>query len=716
MRKTIFFIFLILSFQLAYSQVYVSGRVVDGKGKPVFAADIYFSQSPTTGGLTDMDGNFKIEQKKAPDTLTITFMGYKTRKIPLNKKENKNLGEIVLKEDTHILDEIVVNSENPISEKFSVIKLKKIEIYLNPVSQGDALKAVTLMPSSTTIDESASPSLRGSRADLSRVMLNGVPIYHPVRNSQINGIGNFSLFNTEIIGKQYVYSSNPPLTYGNSSAGLIEINTNSKINQNQIQLSTSLANLGVFINQKIKTKTFVQIYSNKQFSNGYISINKNNLPNLKKFASTDIGLNFHSDITKKLQFNSFTYAIKENFTATEHAFAYSGDLTSADQRIFSVNNLALNLRKWSFRINSGVNLSNGEFTFGNMYAKPQTKQLYHSLNVKWHFLESSDLQFGISNDYQENKSTDSIPLFFYATAPDNPNIYADTTMSLKSTEWYYYYTWNINPHFIFTSGIRGSIPNLSEDKYGSSQMGLRIRFNEKNSLLFSGGKYHSYTTPNYQYFKFSPIESAQLAIDYSYKTNKTFFTLASYLKIEAGKQPVNRYLVADTVKIFGVELYFEKLWNKFFKTTFSNTYMNQELTINDKNYQMYPEWNYLTKIAFEFMKPKLFNATLSAVAYNGKYYNPVKSAFFDAQNNIYQPVFDTELFTGKFNDYFRLDFNINKYIPLKKNAIVLFLSINNILNTKNQKNEYYNTDYSQKKYDYYQLRSIYFGIVFHLNH
>jgi len=60
---------------------------------------------------------------------------------------------------------------------------------LSPVSQGDPLKAITILPASTTTNETANPSLRGSSADRTRVILNGVPIYKPVRASQLNNQG-----------------------------------------------------------------------------------------------------------------------------------------------------------------------------------------------------------------------------------------------------------------------------------------------------------------------------------------------------------------------------------------------------------------------------------------------------------------------------------------------------------------------------------------------
>ena len=49
----------------------------------------------------------------------------------------------------------------------------------------------------------------------------------------------------------------------------------------------------------------------------------------------------------------------------------------------------------------------------------------------------------------------------------------------------------------------------------------------------------------------------------------------------------------------------------------------------------------------------------------------------------------------------------------KKSALTVYLTVNNILNTKNETNEiYYNTDYSSTYRKYYTLRTIYLGFVF----
>src|SRR5450759_1297387 len=190
----------------AFPQSLLKGVVNDSKGNPVFATNVYVKNNPQKGFVTDPDGNFSITVSNESDTLIVSFIRYITTKIPLQSIPANEFLKVVLKEDSKTLAEVFITAQDPISEKFSVVKLNKLNIYFNPFSQGDPLKAITSLPASTTTDESANPSLRGSSADRTRVVLNNVPIYNPVRNSQINGIGNFSIFNPEIIHKQYVYA------------------------------------------------------------------------------------------------------------------------------------------------------------------------------------------------------------------------------------------------------------------------------------------------------------------------------------------------------------------------------------------------------------------------------------------------------------------------------------------------------------------------------
>jgi len=542
--------------------------------------------------------------------LIISFIGYNTAKIPLHSIPVNELLNVVLKETSQTLAEVIITAQDPISEKFSVVKLNKLNIYFNPFSQGDPLKAITSLPASTTTDESANPSLRGSSADRTRVVLNNVPVYNPVRNSQINGIGNFSIFNPEIIHKQYVYASNPPLIYGNTSAGLIEIETINDLPFNQLQLSTSLASAGVFLSQKIKDKSFIQVFGNSQFADAFIGLNKTSMTRLNDFYTRDLGVNFHGNIGKRTSFNSFNYFINEGYDVNVEAFTYSGKSLSEKTRIFTVNSLKYHTDNGVLSINSGIDNSLKKFSFGDLISDNKTNQIFTSADYRWFLSENFTLQSGISNDYQWSNFNDSIPVYYYALSPESPNYHADTTIFNNILEAYSYFNWNINNKWILSSGIRSNIPANNQSLYLSSQLGLKYRINKNQSFLLSGGEYHNYSTPNFYAKKFILLTSYQVALDYSFEYKNTSITAAAYYKSEKGEQTNNLFFTVDNQSTFGIELYYEQSFRKYFKFTFSNTFLNQIVEINKSKFKGEKDYNYFIKTSLNYSNPKTFSLTL----------------------------------------------------------------------------------------------------------
>lgn len=76
----------------------------DSSGEPVIGASVVVKGNNTMGTITDFDGNFMLDVP-AKSVLVISYIGYVTQEVPT---AGKNSLEIVLKEDTKTLDEVVV--------------------------------------------------------------------------------------------------------------------------------------------------------------------------------------------------------------------------------------------------------------------------------------------------------------------------------------------------------------------------------------------------------------------------------------------------------------------------------------------------------------------------------------------------------------------------------------------------------------------------------
>lgn len=103
--KHLFLLLTLLSFSLtALAQQKVTGKVKDSSGEPVIGASVVVKGNNTMGTITDFDGNFMLDVP-TKSVLVISYIGYVTQEVPTAGKKSL---EIILKEDTKALDEVVV--------------------------------------------------------------------------------------------------------------------------------------------------------------------------------------------------------------------------------------------------------------------------------------------------------------------------------------------------------------------------------------------------------------------------------------------------------------------------------------------------------------------------------------------------------------------------------------------------------------------------------
>ena len=81
----------------------ISGQVLDSSGMSVIGANVV-EKGTTNGVITDLDGNFSLNVSPGA-VIEVSFIGFATQEI---KVGNNTTFNIVMKEDTEVLDEVVV--------------------------------------------------------------------------------------------------------------------------------------------------------------------------------------------------------------------------------------------------------------------------------------------------------------------------------------------------------------------------------------------------------------------------------------------------------------------------------------------------------------------------------------------------------------------------------------------------------------------------------
>lgn len=105
--KSIMLMFVwLMSLSLVAQNITVKGTVTDATfNDAVIGATIIVEGDATQGTVTDIDGNYTLANVPSDATLVVSYVGYASKRVPVNGQTVIN---IVLSEDTELLDEVVV--------------------------------------------------------------------------------------------------------------------------------------------------------------------------------------------------------------------------------------------------------------------------------------------------------------------------------------------------------------------------------------------------------------------------------------------------------------------------------------------------------------------------------------------------------------------------------------------------------------------------------
>lgn len=74
----------------AFAQKTIQGTVKDANGEPMIGVTIT-DQSGKAGGITDLDGNFTIQNANPNTELTFSYIGCKPKKVKVGSQKSWNI-------------------------------------------------------------------------------------------------------------------------------------------------------------------------------------------------------------------------------------------------------------------------------------------------------------------------------------------------------------------------------------------------------------------------------------------------------------------------------------------------------------------------------------------------------------------------------------------------------------------------------------------------
>ena len=186
----------------------ITGTVADTKGEAVSYASVvlYDDGKILSGGVTNDNGRFSltVDSSSKEFELSVEFIGYVKKTMNISPTgRSLNLGNIILEEDTHLLDEVIVSAKTE-SQKQS-LERTSINASANMASSKGSAIDVLSSASSVTISNDVI-SIRGNSNIL--VLMDGIP----TTVSDLSAIPAANIKNIDII-------TNPDASYDSGGTG-----------------------------------------------------------------------------------------------------------------------------------------------------------------------------------------------------------------------------------------------------------------------------------------------------------------------------------------------------------------------------------------------------------------------------------------------------------------------------------------------------------------
>ena len=203
----------------------ITGTVTDGEtGDPVIGATLITKETGKGSG-TDDQGIFNLQLPPGAYTLTVQYIGYQERQIPIRVISSGTL-DLQLNKSSILLDEIVVEAkkrdENIQSTQVGVSRLSIREIEKLPSFLGevDVIKGLLQQPGVSTIGEGSSGfNVRGGTVDQNLILMDEGMIFNAS-----HALGFFSSFNTDIVSDALLHKGNMPSKFGGRLSSVLDVN------------------------------------------------------------------------------------------------------------------------------------------------------------------------------------------------------------------------------------------------------------------------------------------------------------------------------------------------------------------------------------------------------------------------------------------------------------------------------------------------------------
>lgn len=410
-------------------EITICGYLKDAiDGSPVIEASI-FNPQKEKGTTSDKNGYFKIKKNSTSDTLFISYLGFKTLKIPVQFLKNKHCKTYAMFSENFALNEVVVQdylSSGVVKTNNGAIKLKPNSLdILAGQGEPDVLQTIQLLPGVESPNENATGlHIRGGSPDQNLLLWDGIKMYNAD-----HFFGMLSSFNPNITESIRFYRSGANPIYGDRIAGVIDIKTKTKgpdrvrggvgvnathadaylhipVAQKTAVLVSARRSLTDIINTPTITNYSTNVFQNTSITNNQARFEENLINEDGRFNFSDVTFKLHTQLSEKDVLSASTIYTKNNLNYTLNVVGFNQDATDN----LSISNYGANTtwsRKWNSKFSTTTEAYISNYELNYFGVNPFFTEALHTtksnnikeLGLKLHTAYKFNSKYSIINGY-----------------------------------------------------------------------------------------------------------------------------------------------------------------------------------------------------------------------------------------------------------------------------------------------------------------------------
>lgn len=506
----------------AYSQIKLSGRVVNKKNLPMQNVNV-FVDGTYDGALTNENGEFTFEtEAKGNQILKFTFNGY------LDVSENIFVEEYLyrvftLHQDMNTIETVVISAGTiKAGDNSKVTALKPLDIVTTAGSSGDIVAALETMPGVNSVGESGKLFVRGGDAGETQTYVDGIRVAQPYGASPNNipTRGRFSPF----LFKGITFSTGGySAEYGDALSSVLLLNTVDEPAENQTDISIMTVGVGLGKSKKWKN-------SSLSFNTSYINLKPYYFLAPQKLDWNKAPESISGETVYRTKINKGLLKVYAAFDNSNMNLNQK-DINYADKIRYGLinNNFYLN-SVYKGNIATSLQLQTG-FSFG--YSNNQIgintdkinnyeRALHYKLKLRQSFSNMFKLNVGgefFHTNFDENYQDFSLNRIDYGYQNNTIAFFTEAEVFLSQK-------------LAFNFGIRSSNASVVDEFTIEPRLSVAYKIASKSQLSLAYGSF--YQNPNSDYLKFTTNlkyeNTNHYIINYLYNNNGKMFRAEAYYK------------------------------------------------------------------------------------------------------------------------------------------------------------------------------------------